>query len=213
MEVITLKRGFSSLLLLICLIMAGAVPAQAATIPAGVNSWPLQSATDTKKVWTVKFNMPVDASTVNSSRIYVTDDSNQPVNTTLARSSDGTSVQVVPSSAYIVGKKLWLFVTNGLTASSGKNVLTQPIAVPFIVTAGNSKIIQITESCSSLLTSFTVFTSPDVFTVKINSKGMIYQGNNTYSLGMSGLKTGSIVTVYAYDSSGKLLGSQKYTIN
>jgi hypothetical protein len=213
MEVITLKRSFSSLLLLICLIVAGPVPAQASSIPAGFNSWPLQTTTDTNKVWTVKFSLPLDSSKVNRSCIYVTDDSNQPVNTTLTRSSDGTSVQVFPSSAYLAGKKYWLFITNGLTASSGKNVLTQPIAVPFIVTAGNSKIIQITESSSSLLTSFTVVTSPDVFTVKINSTGMIYQGNNTYSLGMSGLKTGSIVTVYAYDSSGKLLGSQKYTIN
>jgi hypothetical protein len=193
--------------------MAGAVPASAATIPAGFNSWPLQTTTDTNKVWTVKFNLPVDPSTVNGSRIYVTDDNNKPFNTTVAPSTDRTSVQVMPTSAYIAGKKYWLFIAGGLTASSGKNTLTQPIAVPFIVAAGNSKIIQVSDSYSSLLTSFTVVTSPDVFTVKINSQVMIYQRENTYSLGMSGLKTGSIVTVYAYDSSGKLLESQKYTID
>lgn len=207
----TMKRSFISLLI-ICLLMAGAVPAGAASIPAGFDSWPLQGTTDAKKVWTIKFSLPLDSNSVNRSNIYVTDDSNRSVSTSLVRSADGTSVQVKPSSAYTVGKKYWLFISGGLTAANGKNALAQPIAAPFLVAEENSKIIQISASHSPLLTSFTVLTSADVFSVKINSKNMIYQGNNTYTLGMTGLKTGGTVTVYAYDSKGKCLKNQKYTI-
>ena len=208
-----LKRLLALLMISVYLIVIGAVPAQATAVPAGFDSWSLQATTDTKKVWTVNFTLPVDPSTVNNSRFYITDDNNQAVKTTLVQSSDGTSVKVNPTKAYTVGAKYWLFIAGGLTANSGKNTLTQPIAVPFIVAAENSKIIQVSGAYSSLLTSFTVVTSPDVYKVKVNQKELLYQGNNTFSLGMTGLKTGSIVTVYAYNSSGKLLESQKYTIN
>lgn len=211
MEVKTMKKGLFSLLL-ICLLMAGVVPVGAASIPDGFESWPLQGTTDKKKVWTVRFNLPLDTKSVNRDNIYITDDSNNPVNATLTRSTDGTSVQVKPSAAYTVGKKYWLFVGGGLTADNGQNALTQPIAAPFLVAAEDSKIIQISASHSSLLTSFTVLTSEDVFSVKINNKNAIYQGNNNYTLGMTGLKTGGIVTVVAYDSKGKSLANQKYTI-
>lgn len=204
------KSVFS--LLLICLLMAGAVPVGAASIPAGFDSWSLQGTTDKKKIWTVRFTLPLDIKSVNRDNIYITDDSNNPVNTTLTRSTDGTSVQVKPSTAYTVGKKYWLFIGGGLTADNGQNALTQPIAAPFLVADEDSKIIQISTGHSSLLTSFIVLTSGDVFSVKINNKNAIYQGNNTYTLGISGLKTGGTVTVVAYDSKGKSLANQKYTI-
>lgn len=207
-----MKRSLFSLLI-ICLLLTGTNPAWAATIPAGFDSWPSQSTTDTHKVWTVKFSMPLDSNSVNRSNIYVTDDDNRQVSSTLTRSADGTSVQVKPSGAYTVGKKYWLFITGALTAENGKNALVQPVAASFLVADENSKIIQISANYSAILTSFTVLTSPDVSAVKINSKSMIYQGNNTYSLGITGLKTGSTVTVSAYDKNGKSLKSQKYTIN
>lgn len=206
-----MKRSFFSLLI-ICLFLAGTNTVRAAAIPTGFNSWPSQSTTDTHKAWTVKFSMPLDSNSVSHSSIYVTDDDNRQVSTTLTRSADGTSVQVKPSGAYTVGKKYWLYITSELTAENGKKALAEPIAAPFLVADENSKIIEISSSYSAILTSFTVLTSPDVFAVKINSKSMIYQGNNAYSLGMTGLKTGSIVTVSAYDKNGKSLKSQKYTI-
>jgi len=188
--------------------MGGAASVQAATVPSGFSTWPQQTTTDTHKVWTAKFSASVELNTVNSSNIYVTDDSDKLVKTTLTRSSDGVSVQVSPVNAYIAGKTYWLFMTKGLTVDGGTKQLTQPVAMPFIV--GN--INSVTNSFSSLITSFTVVTSPEVWSVKINGNEMQYQGNNIYTRGVNGLKQGAKVTVYAYDSSGKLLQSQSYTV-
>ena len=206
-----MKKYFSVLLILFS-IFSWVAPAQAATIPAGFNIWPQETTTDTHKMWTVKFSAPMDLSTVNSSNIYVTDDSNLPVKTTLNRSADGTSVQVTPVSAYIVGKKYWIFMTGGITTNSGKQYLSKPGAVPFMVLL-DSKISSVSGIYSSLLTSFTVVTSPEVCSVKINQSEMLYQGDNIFALGMTGLKQGAKVTVNAYDGKGYLLESRIYTIN
>lgn len=206
-----MKRYFSILLIMFSL-LSWAVPAQAATVPAGFTTWPQQTVTDTHKVWTVKFNAPMDLNTMTSSNIYVTDDNNLAVKTTLTRSDDGTSVLVSPVNAYTVGKKYWLFVTGGITTNGGKQFLSKPGVIPFMVLP-DSKIRSISHSYSSLLTSFIVVASPEVFRVKINLNDMLYQGNNTFALGMTGLKLGDNVTVNAYDSNGKLLQSQIYTIN
>lgn len=203
-----MKRCLSVLLIVFSL-MIWAVPVQAATIPAGFNTWPLQTTTDTLKAWTVTFSQPTDSNSVNSSNIYVKDDNNLLVKTTLTRSTDGASVQISPVGSYIAGRKYWLYMTGGLTTNNGNQKLTQPVAMPFLV----SKLSSVTDSYSSLLTSFTVITSPDVCSVKINQNYMLYQGNNTYSLGMTGLKQGATVTVYAYDGTGNLLQMQTYTIN
>jgi len=207
-----MKRSFSVLLILLS-ILVWVSPAQAATVPTGFNTWLQQTTTDTHKVWTVKFSKPMDNNTVNSSNIYMTDDNNLLVKTTLIRSADGASVQVSPVSAYSVGKKYWLFMTGDITTNSGKQQLTKPLVMPFIVTSPDSKISSISSSYSSFLTSFTVLTSPDVCSVKINQSETIYQGNNIFALGMTELKQGTNVTVYAYDSNGKLLQSQIYTVN
>lgn len=207
-----MKRNIIAWLITALFLTGTSFPVGAATIPAGFDSWALQGTTDAKKVWTVRFSLPLDVNSVNQNNIYVTDDNNNAISTSLACSDDGNSVQVKPTGAYKVGQKYWLFVGGGLIADNGKNALAQPIAVPFLVAEENSKIILISAGKSSLLTSFTVLTSGDVFSVKINSKNMIYQGNNTYTLGMTGLKTGGTVTVNVYDSKGKSLASQKYTL-
>lgn len=206
-----MKRYFSILLVLFSLLVWVA-PGQAATVPAGFNTWPQQTTSDTHKIWTVKFSAPTDLNTVNSSNIYVTDDSNVLMKTTLTRSADGASVLVSPVSAYTVGKKYWLFTTGGITVNSGKQHLTKPMAMPFLVLP-DSKISSISGSYSSLLTSFNVVTSPEVCRVKINQSEMLYQGNDIYALGMTGLKLGANVTVSAYDGNGILLKSQVYTLN
>ena len=207
-----MKKYFSILLILFSLLI-WVVPAQAATIPAGFNTWPQETTTDTHKIWTVKFNAPMDVNTVNSSNIYVTDDNNLPFKTTLTRTTDGASVQVSPVSTYTIGKEYWLFVTGNITFNSGKQHLSKPMAVPLVVTSPDSMISSVSASYSSLITSFTVVTSPEVCGVKINQTEMIYQGNNTYAVGMTGLKQGSNVTVNAYDGNGKFLQSQIYTVN
>lgn len=206
-------KRYCSILLILFSLLVWVAPAQAATVPAGFNTWTQQTTTDTQKVWTVKFSAPMDLNTMNSSNIYVTDDSNVLSKTILTRSSDGASVLVKPVSAYIVGKKYWLFMTGDITTNGGKQQLSKPLVMPFMVTAPDSKISSVSASYSSLLTSFTVLTSSDVYRVKINQSEMMYRGDNTYELGMTGLKQGSKVTVYAYDSTGKLLKSQIYTVD
>lgn len=206
-----MKRYFSVLLILFSLLVWVA-PVHAATVPAGFNIWTTKTTTNTLKDWTVTFSAPMDINSVNSSNLYVTDDSNKLVKTTLIRSADGASVQIHPVSAYVVGKKYWVYVTEGVTVNNGKQHLTKQEAMPFMVVK-DSVISSVSNSYSSLLTSFTVVTSPEVCSVKIKQSQMLYQGNNIYKLGMTGLKLGSKVTVYAYDGKGKLLESEIYTIN
>jgi hypothetical protein len=191
------------------------LPAQAATVPSGFKTWTTLSTSDIHKVWTVNFTMPIDSNTVNSSNIYATDDNNQPVNTTLSLSADRTSVQITGVNAYVPGKKYWIFITGGITAFGGEQQLSQPVAIPFTVTGqtSNTPITSVQDSYSSYITSFTVSTLPGVFSVNINQSKMLYQGNYTFAVGMTGLKQGQTVTIYAYDSNGHLLQSQKYTVN
>ncbi|WP_140417776.1 Ig-like domain-containing protein [Desulfosporosinus sp. FKA] len=207
-----MKKYFSFLLIIVSLLI-WVVPAQAATVPDGYTTWQMQTTTDAHKVWTVKLSAPMDSAGINKGNIYVTDDSNNLIGTTLSLSSDGLTVQVTPVSAYLAGNKYWLYISGDLTFNGGKQHLAQPIAMPFTVTSAGSEIYSVSDSYSSLFTNFSVATGPDVFSVKINSTSMIYQGNNSYSVGMVGLKQGSKVTVYAYDSTGKLLQSQVYIVN
>lgn len=208
-----MKRYFP-VLVVIFTVLVWAAPVQAATVPAGFKTWTEQTTTDTLKAWTVEFNASMDLNTMNSSNIYVTDDSNVLFKTTLTRSTDGASVLIKPVSAYTVGKKYWLFMTGDITTNgSGKQRLSKPLVMPFLVTAPGSKISSISSSYSSLLTSFTVLTSSDVYRVKVNQSEMMYQGSNTFALGMVGLKQGSTVKVYAYDSNGKLLQTLSHTVN
>lgn len=205
-----MKRFFSVLLMMVSLLV-WAVPVQAATVPTGFETWPQQTTTDTHKIWTVKFSAPMDLDSVNINNIYVTDDNNLPVKTTLTRSSDGSSVQVIPVNAYIVGRQYWLFMTGAITTNNGKQYLSKPGAMPFTVTA-DSKISSVSDKYSDLLTSFTVITSPDVCSVKINQTEMLYKGDNNFRIGMTGLKQGANVTVYAFDGKGILLQSQIYKV-
>lgn len=189
------------------------VPVQAATVPTGFNTWTQQTTTDTRKAWTVNFSEPIDRSSLNNTNIYITDDNNTHLSAALTLSTDGASVQISPSAAYISGNKYWLFITGNITSENGNKQLTQPIALPFLVTASNSTISSVSDSYSSFVTGFTVTTSPDVYSVKINQTSMLYQGNNTYTLGVTGLNPGGKVTVYAYDSNGRLVQSQIYIVN
>ena len=195
--------------------LAYTVPVQAATVPSGFKTWTLLSTTNTHKVWMVKFSTQIDSNTINKSNIFMTNDSNQAVNTTLTQSPDGTAVNVSAVNAYIVGAKYWIFIFGGITANEGKQKLSQPVAIPFTVTGQetNDHISSVVDSYSSLITSFTVNTLPGVFNVRINQNVMLYQGKNTYALGMTGLKLGQKVTISAYDSNGTLLQSQSYIVN
>lgn len=209
-----MKKLVSCLLILFS-ILAYVSPVQAATVPNGFKTWTQLSTTNPHKAWTVKFSTPIDSNTVTNSNIYMTNDSNQAVSTTLAQSSDRTSVQVSAITAYIPGNKYWIFITGGITANGGKQHLSQPVAIPFTVTgqASSSQITSVVDSYSSFITSFTVGTLPGVFNVRINQNVMLYQGKNTYALGMTGLKLGQTVTISAYDSNGVLLQSQSYIVN
>jgi kumamolisin len=108
------------------------------TPTAGFDVWPLRTTTDTKKVWTVKFSAPVDWNSMTSSCIYVADDSNQSVSTTLTPSSDVASVQVSPVNEYTIGKEYWLYITNRVTVNSGSQNLSKPVVMPFMIAASGT---------------------------------------------------------------------------
>lgn len=106
-----------------------------------------------------------------------------------------------------------LFNANPNSTAAEINAKIESLLVGSSLVTQSATITSISSSYSSFITSFTVTTSPDVFNVKVNQTDMLYQGNNTFILGMSSLKQGSKVTIYIYDSTNKLLKSQSYTLN
>ncbi|MDR7000989.1 hypothetical protein [Neobacillus niacini] len=82
-----------------------------------------------------------------------------------------------------------------------------------IVETANSKIRSISNQSGSIFTNITVTTSADVYKVKLGSEEMHYIGNYTFTYGLANVKTGTILSVYAYDENNKLLQTMKYTVD
>ena len=193
------------------MVLAASWPAQAAPIPAGYNVWQTITTDNPQKTWTISFNMPMDANTVTNSNIYILDDNGQRLTSTVSLDDSGMAASVAPSSAYAPGEEYRLYITSGVASNKGVKLANQVI-VPFVLRDLNKNINMIDSQWSSFVTNLTVVTGPGVYWVKANGISMIYEANGVFSLGMTKLSKGDTVTVQAYDSSGKLLETQKYIV-
>ncbi|WP_051541695.1 transglutaminase domain-containing protein [Clostridium lundense] len=71
----------------------------------------------TDKVWNIKFNFPLNESTINKNNIYVCDSNNNYKNDiNLIYNKDKKMIQVLPSSDYGDKEKYYLHIKNGLQA-------------------------------------------------------------------------------------------------
>lgn len=203
-------KWFLSGFMTVSLILATVSPALAAPVQSGFEVWPSRVTNDIRKAWTVKFTAPVDKASITGTSVYLTNDNNTPLNVSLVPSADGTEVKVVPLFNYTENTEYRLYIAGGVTSQNGLFKLAKPIVVPFTYLV-NSKML-ISADYSSFLTNLKVFATTDVAMVKANGLEMHYEGNNSYSLGLVGMKQGSVVTVQAFNSSGQVIDTQKYTI-
>jgi len=189
---------------LISFLVAPPAPVMATQDLSQFSVWQTKTTDNPLKVWTIKFNTVLAASTVTTGNIYVLDNNDSRVAISLQLSADGSSVAVTPASAYAQGQEYRLFITNGLTDRGGR-VLSPQVIVPFVV-VGNSQGIALAKlEYTSLLTNVTVVTGSDVYSVRINGQAAHYLGDGVYSLGLTGLQPGQSISIQALDFSGKVV--------
>lgn len=66
------------------------------------------------KQWTIKFKNQLNEQNLNSSNIYVVDNSGNVIPTALSLQDDKKSVKVIPYKPYKLGQKYYLFISNKL---------------------------------------------------------------------------------------------------
>lgn len=187
-------------------------PVWAGSRTLGFNVWPMVTTDNKDKVWSVKFNMPLDPKTIDNNSIYILDENETVVSSTVSATSDGTVIKITPIRSYLPGKKYQILITKLLTNPNGIK-LNSEVVVPFVVIDNSIAINFIDDQWSTFVTNITVVTKAEVSIVKVNNQEMHYEGNNVYSLGILNQKPGNSITVKAYDNSNKILDTQKYTIH
>ncbi|KZL89995.1 N-acetylglucosaminidase [Clostridium magnum] len=86
---------------------------------------------DTNKEWTVKFNSPLKAETVNSENIQVTDQNDKVVPATVSLGSNSTTIVISPKvSGYEPNQNYNLVISERLESTSGKK-LSNPLKMKF----------------------------------------------------------------------------------
>ena len=100
----------------------------------GYSELPEKTDVPVSKMWTVKFNMPIDKVTMMSSRknIAVVDSDGNPADIKLEYDTTSSSVKVTPVSSYKIGQVYYLIVGEDIKSDKGGN-LGQPIRMKFKV--------------------------------------------------------------------------------
>ncbi|MED4454493.1 Ig-like domain-containing protein [Metabacillus fastidiosus] len=177
---------------------------------AFAKEWDFQTTDDVNKVWKVRFNMPLDQSSLTANSVYVLGGGN-PHFTTLRLVDNGYTVEVAPNAAYEVGKLYRLMITSSVQGKNGKALKT-PIEVPFQVVSPTAKIQSIYTQSGGIFTNIIVKTSSDVHKVNFGTDEMRYDGNNTFSYALIDVKEGTTYTVNAYDENNRRIETMRYKI-
>jgi len=145
-----MRRLITTVTLTLLLTMSSVVPVfatdqqptlQDTTVPATdetYTEWPAQKDVAVDKVWNIKFNEPVLASSVNRQNIYVLDSSGQYHYTyATVSTADSKTVQVDPTGIghYTPGASYSLYILNGVTSDAPNSIaLKSSIRMQFTVT-------------------------------------------------------------------------------
>lgn len=173
--------------------------------------WDFQPIDDVNKAWEIKFNMPLQASALTADSVYIVDGNGKKHPTNHQLVGNGKIVHVIPTVPYQVGERYMLMITTAVRTSDGKP-LKEPVEVPFRVVNPTEKIVAVQSVTNDYFTTLTVTASPDVHAVKVGTVEMDYKGNNRYKLTLPDVKPGSTVNIYAYDETGKRIGTEKHKI-
>lgn len=232
------KVKMAIILLIVSLFCISSVPF--ALAEDDVYEWEKGETSDPKKTWTIEFNQPLNAAKVNSTTVYVKDEKNKKVSTTVSLSSDNKAVIVTPKKNYMAGKEYKLYIEHSIVSERGGK-LDQSIVFPFTIleeeqekevedknTGGNKNSTETKEPSNPLennlvkninidrtsyATVITLSTDNSVAYVTANSEKMHYEGENKYRAGIVGLEKDDKLMIRAFDADGKLVFSKEYIVN
>jgi hypothetical protein len=184
--------------------------------------WNSKTISDNKKVWTIQFSQPLKESTIKNTTVFVEDENYRLFFTDVSLSNDKKSIIVAPRGTYQENTTYKLTISNDVASVKGKK-LEKGIILPFTLngsaenvtdtpTTGDA-ISNVTLSAKNFATMVTAISNDTVNKVTANSKEMNYEGNNTYSIGLTGLTPGDTVKIQAYDMNGKRIYLKEYTVN
>ncbi|WP_071392844.1 Ig-like domain-containing protein [Bacillus tuaregi] len=206
------KWGILSILCIITLFMV--VPNSVSSAEENVSTWKSKTITDSNKVWTVAFSQPLKESSVTKTNIKVKDENNRTISTEVTLSSDKKAIIVTPKSAYEENKSYTLNISSKVTSADGEK-LAKGIVQPFTLDAipdANEPINHVSLKHNTYVTSITASGNNSVIKMTANNKEMHYEGNNTYSLGLTGLTSGDSITIKAYDQNNKVIFTKDYQV-
>lgn len=95
----------------------------------GIN-WPDQTNIPVDKVWTVKFNKPLDAISINNSNIYITHANGNEIPIEITINEDKKFIIVTPDKPYDSGETYYLFITNTI-CSQNSELLSKSVRMQF----------------------------------------------------------------------------------
>ena len=73
-------------------------------------------------VWKVKFNIPLDASTVNNTNCYVINSKKTPLKTNISYDSIHNLVQIEPLENYSENESYFLIITKNVSSKGGQKL-------------------------------------------------------------------------------------------
>jgi len=186
-----------------------------------IDIWGTKQITDSNKVWTIEFSQPLKETTIKKTTVYVEDENYRSFFTDATLSSDKKSIIVTPKSAYQENKTYKLHISKDIMSDKGKK-LEKEIILPFVLNKASQNeqppttegaIKNVTLSAQNFATMVTVVSNDSVNRVTANSNEMHYEGNNTYTIGLTGLTPGDNVTIQAYELNGKRVYSKNFKVN
>ena len=81
-------------------------------------------------VWRIKFNTPLNPSTVNASTMYLTNEIGAPVNANIQYNPDTNMIEIEPTQAYAEGVFYYLNISTKVRSRGGQQ-LKKPIRIKF----------------------------------------------------------------------------------
>ena len=209
------KRKLRLLPILFAFALILSVPGITIGATNDVDVWNPKQISDNRKIWTIAFSQPLKESSIKNTTVYVEDEGYRLFFTDVTLSSDKKSIIVKPRNAYQENKTYKLNISKDVTSEKGEK-LEKSIVLPFTlneVSGTDKAITNVNLSSTNFATRVTAISNDSVNRVTANSNEMHYEGNNTYSTGLTGLSTGSKVLIQAYDMSGKRIFSDTFIVN
>lgn len=193
---------------------------------------PLQVTHDSKKEWTASFNMAVSPATVSANTIYIIDENDKKVPSELVVAKDGLSVTVTPRTIYMEGVQYYLFVDDALR-STKKLFLWADTILPFeykkrdATSTGTqeqsgedkkpsepSHTISVKSKHFTYFSEFTVQTTNNsIVKIVIGQTEMQYEGDNTYSANLAGVKSEDKLSIKGYNSENRIVERLTYEVD